>query len=248
MSDTALNSQQLSQKSTQELKQELLQLTQDRDTQPLKQKVEFYQECLEPIFKELSQRNPYPQAEEQIPLILGTWKPIWSTIPFQDALPGRLSEQSYQIFHDDGLYANIARYAPGNKLKLGWLQKLASVFLALDLIIVQKYQVEKGEWLIENIGIKQALRWQKFPLNIQKADSWFTKIVQSRFQDAVESENISTQVELKNLDSSTAKKYKTALGATPQFEHLYIDRDFRLVKSKREAKQRASYTIAVRLQ
>ena len=72
--------------------------------------------------------------------------------------------------------------------------------------------------------------------------------MQSRFQDAVESENISTQVELKNLDSSTAKKYKTALGATPQFEHLYIDRDFRLVKSKREAKQRASYTIAVRLQ
>ncbi len=158
---------------------------------------------------------------------------------------GRLSEQSYQIFHDDGLYANIARYAPGNKLKLGWLQKLASVFLALDLIIVQKYRVEKGEWLIENIGIKQALRWQKFPLTIKKADNWFTKIVQSRFQKAVQTED--TQVELKNLDSSTAKKYKTALGATPQFEHLYIDNDFRLVKTRREAKQRASYTIVVRI-
>ncbi|MGB3637536.1 MAG: hypothetical protein WBA39_08160 [Rivularia sp. (in: cyanobacteria)] len=94
------------------------------------------------------------------------------------------------------------------------------------------------EWLIENIGIKQALRWQRFPLTINKADSWFTKIVQSRFQKAVE---------LKNLDSSTAKKYKTALGATPQFEHLYIDNDFRLVKTRREAKQRASYTIAVRV-
>lgn len=238
INNTPLNSQQLNQKTTEELKQELLQLTQDKDSQPLKQKVDFYQECLAPIFNELSQRNPYPQAEEQIPLILGVWKAIWSTIPFQDTLPGRLSEQSYQIFHDHGLYANIARYAPGNKLKLGWLQKLASVFLALDLIIVQKYQVEKGEWLIENIGIKQALRWQRFPLTINKADSWFTKIVQSRFQKAVE---------LKNLDSSTAKKYKTALGATPQFEHLYIDNDFRLVKTRREAKQRASYTIAVRV-
>ncbi|MGB3757083.1 MAG: hypothetical protein WBA07_12010 [Rivularia sp. (in: cyanobacteria)] len=244
MSDIALNSQQLNQKSTEELKQELLQLTEDKDSQPLKQKVEFYQKCLAPIFEELSQRNPYPQPEEQIPLILGVWKPIWSTIPFQDTLPGRLSEQSYQIFHDDGLYANIARYAPGNKLKLGWLQKLASVFLALDLIIVQKYRVEKGEWLIENIGIKQALRWQKFPLTIKKADNWFTKIVQSRFQKAVQKD---TQVELKNLDSSTAKKYKTALGATPQFEHLYIDNDFRLVKTRREAKQRASYTIVVRI-
>ncbi|MBE9212285.1 hypothetical protein IQ247_06105 [Plectonema cf. radiosum LEGE 06105] len=246
--NTPLNPQELNQKTTEELKQELLQVTQDKDIQPLKQKVQFYQDCLAPIFTELSQRNPFPQTEEQIPLILGVWKPVWSTIPFQDTLPGRLPWQSYQIFHDDGFYANIARYAPGNKLKLGWLQKIASVLLAFDLMIVQKYQIKEGEWLIENISIKQALRWQGIPLTIEKADSWFTEVVQSYSQQTGETTNTSTQVELKNLDSCTAKKYQTALGATPQFEHLYIDNDFRLVKSRRQAKQRYSYTIAIRTQ
>ncbi len=242
--DTALNSQELNQ-NTEELKQKLLQLTQDKDSQPLKQKVQFYQECLAPIVTELSQRNPFPQVEEQVPLVLGVWKSVFSTIPFQDTLPGRLPEQSYQIFHDDGFYANMARYAPGNKLKFGWLQKLASAFLAFDLMIVQKYQIKADEWLIENIGIKQALRWQKIPLSIEKADNWFTKVVKS-YQNT-ETANNYTQVELKNLDSSTAKKYKTALGATPEFEHLYIDNDFRIVRSRRQAKQRNSYTIALRI-
>jgi hypothetical protein len=242
--DTALNSQELNQ-NTEELKQKLLQLTQDKDSQPLKQKVQFYQECLAPIVTELSQRNPFPQVEEQVPLVLGVWKSVFSTIPFQDTLPGRLPEQSYQIFHDDGFYANMARYAPGNKLKFGWLQKLASAFLAFDLMIVQKYQIKADEWLIENIAIKQALRWQKIPLSIEKADNWFTKVVKS-YQNT-ETANNYTQVELKNLDSSTAKKYKTALGATPEFEHLYIDNDFRIVRSRRQAKQRNSYTIALRI-
>ncbi|MEA5598512.1 hypothetical protein [Rivularia sp. UHCC 0363] len=244
--DTALNPQELNQKTTEELKQELLQLTQNKDSQPLKQKVQFYQEYLAPIVTELSQRNPFPQVEEQVPLILGVWKSVFSTIPFQDSLPGRLPEQSYQIFHDNGFYANMARYAPGNKLKFGWLQKLASVFLAFDLMIVQKYQIKEDEWLIENIAIKQALRWQGIPLSIEKADNWFTKVVKSYSQNT-ETANTYTQVELKNLDSSTAKKYKTALGATPEFEHLYIDNDFRVVRSRRQAKQRNSYTIAVRI-
>lgn len=246
INDTALSSQQLSQKSTEELKQELLQLTEDKDSQPLKQKVQFYQDSLAAIVTELSQRNPFPQVEGQVPLTLGVWKSVFSTIPFQDTLPGRLPEQSYQIFHDDGFYANMARYAPGNKLKFGWLQKLASAFLAFDLMIVQKYQIKENEWLIENIGIKQALRWQRIPLSIEKADNWFTKVVKSYSQNT-ETANTYTQVELKNLDSSTAKKYKTALGATPEFEHLYIDNDFRVVRSRRQAKQRNSYTIAVRI-
>ena len=237
--DTAANTQELSQKTTAELKQQLLQLTDGRDLQPLKQKVEYYQEQLEPIVTELSRRNPFPQPEDQVPLILGVWTPVWSTIPFQDVLPGRISEQSYQIFHDDGLYANMARYAPGSKLK-GWLQKLASILLAFDLMIVQKYGVKDGQWLIENIGIKQALRWQGVPLTIAKADNWFTKAAQRLAADT------STKVELKNLNNSTAKKLKTAFRATPQFEHLYIDNDFRIVKTRREAKQRPSYTIAIR--
>ena len=238
MSDT----QHLTHKTTAELKQELLQLTQDRDIQPLKQKVEFYQQLLSPIVTELSRRNPFPQAEKQVPLILGIWTPVWSTIPFQDMLPGRVSKQSYQIFHDDGFYANIARYAPGNKLKLGWFSKLASVLLAFDLMVIQKYQVKNGRWQIENIGIKQAIRWQGVDLTIDRADSWFTKAIRSRSQV----DDTSTKVQLENLDRSTAKRFKTAVGATPQFEHLYIDPDFRIVKTRREAKQRPSYTIAIR--
>ena len=242
------NTQQLNQKTTAQLKQELLQLAQDGDFQPMKQKVEFYQQQLEPIVSELSRRNPFPQAEDQIPLILGVWTPVWSTIPFQDILPGRISQQSYQIFHDNGFYANIARYAPGNKLKLGRLKKLASFLLAFDLMIIQKYQVKNGRWQIENIGIKQAIRWQGINLTIDKADSWFTKVMRKKVRDAEASptDNTSIAVELGNLDSSTAKKFSTAFGATPQFEHLYIDSDFRLVKTRREVKQRPSYTIAIR--
>jgi len=234
---TASNTHPLSENTTAKLKQKLLELTQDRDFQPLKQKVEFYQEQLEPIVTELSQRNRVTQAEDQLDCILGVWTPVWSTIPFQDVLPGRIPEQSYQIFHDDGLYANIARYAPGSKLNLGWLQKLAELFLAFDLIIIQKYAVKDGQWQIENVAIKQALRWQGVPLTIPKANSWFSKIKQSHSQ----------VIDLKNLNNSTTKKFKTSFGAKPQFEHLYIDRDFRVVKTRREAKQRPSYTIAIRI-
>ena len=241
INSTAPNTQPLSENTTAQLKQKLLELTRDRDLQSLKQKVQFYQEQLEPIVTELSRRNRLTQAEEQLDCILGVWTPVWSTIPFQDVLPGRIAEQSYQIFHDNGFYANIARYAPGSKLKLGWLQKLASVLLAFDLMIVQKYRVKDGQWQIENIGIKQALRWQKVALTISKANSWFTKVSQSQ-----QVANTSTEVELKNLNNSTAKKLKTAFKATPQFEHLYIDHDFRIVKTRREAKQRPSYTIAIR--
>ena len=236
MINTAANTQELPQHTTAELKQELLQLTQGQDLQPLKQKVEYYQEQLEPIVTELRRRNPLPQAEDQVPLILGVWTPVWSTIPFQDILPGRVGSQSYQIFHDDGYYANIARYAPGSKLKLGWLQKITSIFLAFDLMIVQKYAVKDGQWQIENVAIKQALRWQGVPLTIPKADSWFTKIGQSHSQ----------AINLKNLNKSTAKKFETSFGAKPQFEHLYIDSDFRIIKTRRETKQRPSYTIAIR--
>ena len=241
INNRALDIQELSQNTTAQLKQKLLQLASKRNFQPLKQKVQFYQEHLEPIVTELAQRNPHPQAEDQLDCILGVWQPVWSTIPFQDILPGRIAKQSYQIFHNDGFYANIARYAPGSKLKLGWLQRLTSVLLAFDLAIVQKYRVHNGQWQIENVGIKQAIRWQGNALTIDRADSWFTKIVQSDRTATTE------MVDLKNLNTSTSKKLKTAFGATPQFEHLYIDRDFRIIKTRREAKQRPSYTIAIRI-
>ncbi|MGB3199555.1 MAG: hypothetical protein WBA99_01555, partial [Nodosilinea sp.] len=45
----------------------------------------------------------------------------------------------------------------------------------------------------------------------------------------------------------SAKQYQQIAKARPQLDHLYIDRDFRLVKTLRDPAQRPSYTVAVRL-
>lgn len=236
--DLIVDNNQLHQLQTQQLKQLLLQLVEDRDTEPLRQKVQYYQQ-LEPIIEELSKRNPYPDPKTQIPIVIGKWASIWTTIPFQDILPGRIRTQSYQIFHDDGYYANVARYAPGNQIKFKWLKKIASVLFAYDLMIVQKYEINDGQWAIENVAIKQALRWRGVPLTSEGADGWFTRSMKRK--------SLVDTPQLNNLNQNTAKKINTAYGAKPLFEHLYIDSDLRIVKSKREAKQRPSYTIAVRL-
>ncbi|MBE9166571.1 hypothetical protein IQ238_03135 [Pleurocapsales cyanobacterium LEGE 06147] len=240
----AIDSNQLSKKSVEELKQEILELTRDRDRDPLNQKVKFYQNKLAPIFEELSRRNPHPNPEEQVSLVLGVWSPVWSTIPFQDIIPGRMQEESYQIFHDDGYYANIARYAPGHRLP--FLSKLSSILFAYDLMLLQKYEIRDGDWYIQNIGIKQGLRIGAAPLTIDKAEDWFTRIVQSKSKLSSETKDAPQIPLLKSLNRKIAKQTKGAFKATPQFEHLYIDPNFRLVKTRREAKQRPSYTIAVR--
>ena len=51
----------------------------------------------------------------------------------------------------------------------------------------------------------------------------------------------------RGVNRSTAKRYEKVYKSKPKLEHLYIDRDFRLVKSSREKNQRPSYTIATRL-
>ncbi len=240
-----LSSDSLDNWTTEELKQELLKLTESRNTESIRQKVQFYQNDLAPIFEELSRRNPYPRAEDQVSLVLGVWSSVWSTIPYQDLLPGRIGEQSYQIFHDDGYYANIARYAPGQKIP--FLQKLSSKLLAYDLMVLQKYEVQKSQWNIQNVGIEQAFRAGAIPLSSEKAEEWFTEVVKSNVNKYSKTIDSPKAPSLENLDKSTAKKLKTAFLMVPQFEHLYIDRDFRLVKTQREATQRPSYTIAVRL-
>jgi hypothetical protein len=232
----------LSQKSTAELKQELLELTRNRDAEPMSKKVLFYKNELAPHFEELSRRNPFPQAEDQVQLVPGVWMPVWSTIPFQDIFPGRLYDQSYQIFLDNGYYANMARYAPGHKLPM--LKKLTSKLLAYDFMILQKFEVQSGQWFIQNVGIEQAFRFNVSPFTIEKAEAWISKTVTDRLtKQATEKLERPT---FENLDKSTARKYEQIFQATPQLEHLYIDPDFRLVKTQREAKQRPSYTIAVR--
>lgn len=244
--NTVLSPDDLSNRSTEELKQELLKLTESHKTESIKEKILFYRNELEPIFEELTRRNPYPNAEDQVSLVLGVWASVWSTIPYQDLLPGRIREQSYQIFHDNGYYANIARYAPGQKIP--FLQKLTSRFLVYDLMVLQRYDIRNGQWDIQNIGIEQAFRVGATSLNIEKAENWFTEVVKTKVNKSSPKTDFPQELSLENLDKSTAKKLKTAFLMIPQFEHLYIDRDFRLVKTQREAKQRPSYTIAVRLQ
>lgn len=237
MVEHGLSLKPLYQLSTEALKQELLRLTAKRDTDALNQKVQFFKDTLAPLFAELSTRNPYPNVDEQAALVIGVWKPLWSTIPFQDTIPGRLREQSYQIFHADGYYANIARYAPGKQLPL--MKHLPSFLFAYDFMIIQQYQIANAQWYIQNVAIQQKLRFGPVPLNAERAEAWFTKVAAQR--------NFVEVPDFENLDQKTAKRFTTIFQATPQLEHLYIDSEFRLVKSQRSTKQRPSYTIAVRL-
>ncbi|MEH1846159.1 MAG: hypothetical protein V7L25_14450 [Nostoc sp.] len=230
--------------NTLEIKNQILELVKGRNVEPLKAKVEFYKNELAPYFTELSRRNPFGKVADQVAIVTGVWMPIWSTIPFQDILPGRIHEQSYQIFHNDGYYANIARYAPGQQSSF-W-QKFASRLPVYDLMVLQKYSVRDEQWDIKNLGIFQALRNREIPLTINDADEWFTITVESKFKEAAPNIELRQELKLKNMDRNTVKKFEKAYLATSFLEHLYIDNDFRLVKSQREATQRPSYTIAVR--
>lgn len=228
-----IGSDAFAQKSTEQLKQDLLGLVADRDRDSIPQKVQFYKTELAPLVAELQQRNPVPIASDQIPIVQGPWLSLWSTIPFQDIFPGRIPDQSYQIFHPDGYYANMARYAPGSRNP--WIQTLSNWLVAYDFMLIQRYDVIDQQWFIQNVGIEQALRIRAKPLTIELADSWFTKAVASP-----------KLTRLKNLDKSTSSKVEKIMEATPQLEHLYCDADLRIVKTQREANQRASYTIAIR--
>lgn len=230
--------------STPEIKNQILELVKGRNVEPLKTKVEFYKNELAPYFAELSQRNPFVKVAEQVAIVTGVWMPIWSTIPFQDILPGRIHEQSYQIFHNDGFYANIARYAPGHQS--GFWQKFASKLPACDLMVLQNYSIRDEQWDIKNVGIFQALKNREIPLTIDDADEWFTRTVESKFKKAAPNIELQQELKLKDMDRNTVKKFEKVYLATSFLEHLYIDNDFRLVKTKREATQRPSYTIAVR--
>lgn len=244
--------------STDRLKKLLLNMLDGRDKEPVSKKVLFLKDRLLPIFEELEQRNPTPDVNQQIPLVQGIWLSVWSTIPFQDILPGRIHEQSYQIFAANGLYANMARYRPGSKQP--WLNWFSRWLLSYDLMILQTYAVSKqatskaskaatdavrGQWIIENVGIKQLLRFGPKPLNRQAAIEWFQKAVEQ--YETSSSGQLSVAIPKQNVSLSMAKKYQKVAEAKPQLEHLYIDSDFRLVKTIREKTQRPSYTVAIRL-
>ncbi|MEM9246523.1 MAG: hypothetical protein AAGA67_12405, partial [Cyanobacteria bacterium P01_F01_bin.153] len=97
-------------------------------------------------------------------------------------------------------------------------------------------------WEIENVGIRQRFRLKAIPFNPQAAKAWFEKAMVKQLEKADD-----PAIPTTGIDRSTAKRYEGVYKAKPKLEHLYIDRDFRLVKSSREEKQRPSYTIATRL-
>lgn len=261
-----LSPEALAEVGTDDLKAQILNLVAHRDEDSIAEKVKFLNERLLPLFQALEQRNPTPDVTQQVPLVQGVWLCLWSTIPFQDILPGRVHEQSYQIFADNGLYANIARYRPGHKNPL--LRWASQWLLSYDLMILQTYAVSEEtsaesqlsahseseakvqkkkaqQWDIENVGIKQVLRFGPAPLNVPAAAAWFQKAVEDYQQSPSAQQSLSTQT--KGVSRSMEKKYKQVSQARPTLEHLYIDKDFRLVKSLREKNQRPSYTIATRL-
>jgi len=108
----------------------------------------FYQNELSPLFEELS-GVLFPSAEEQASIVIGVWSPSWSTIPFKTFWA--YTRAVLQIFHENGYYANIGRYAPGHRLSL---QDISSRLSAYDLMVIQKYEVQNGNWYIQNVGIE----------------------------------------------------------------------------------------------
>ncbi len=227
--------------SVAQLKTALLEQVQNRDQDPMSRKVKRVGQELDPYFQALSRLNPYPDPQDQKPLLPGIWVSVWSTNPFQDIFPGRIPDQSYQIFSESGYYANIARYAPGSKVPI--VKLLAERLLAYDFMIIQKFEIQDGQWLIENVAIKQALRWRQRPLDPTRAQTWFQSALHS-LTKASDQRARSPQAK----DKRTAKQFEQIAKARPYLDHLYIDPHFRLVKTQRDPKQRPSYTVATRLE
>ncbi|TVQ13935.1 MAG: hypothetical protein EA368_01605 [Leptolyngbya sp. DLM2.Bin27] len=250
----------LAEASTASLKASLLAHVEGRDAEPMGKKVRFANDTLMPLFDELKTRNPTPDLYQQIPLLKGVWISVWSTNPFQDILPGRINHESYQIFDDSGYYANLARYKPGQKAPLiSWLSRW---LLSYDLLIMQSYSVQtqaetdssqpaaprstgQDYWDIQNVCIKQSLRFGSRSFSPEAAQNWFTKTV-ANYQQPADSYQLST-IASPESGRITAKQYQQISKAKPQLDNLYIDPNFRLVKTQREKSQRPSYTVAKRL-
>lgn len=247
---------------TAELKQLILDRVEGREGDKISEKVRAANEQLMPLFDALAAQNPTPNLPDQTPLMLGVWRSVWSTIPFQDIVPGRSLDQSYQIFADNGYYANVARYQLSNKIPL--VNRFARGLLNYDLMIIQSYAIAEAPeaeapeavatepntqqaWDIENVSIRQQFRLKSLPLSPQAAQSWFDRAIAQHLADPTTSSAKGSAIPTKGIDRSTAKRYEKVYKSKPKLEHLYIDREFRLVKSSREKNQRPSYTIATRL-
>lgn len=229
--------------STAELKARLLAAVEGRHDAKQGDKLKLFDQELAPLFAALARRNPTPRVEDQVVAVQGVWTPVWSTIPFHDAIPGRVFDQSYQIFRNDGFYANIAHHAPGRNG--GLMERLRSVLAGCNLMIIQHYEIADGRWLIENIGIEVAVVRADRGLDIPAAEAWFADVMARKGRRYQEAADLGAP-DLSQLDAAAAKKLGKTFKAKPVMENIYMDADLRLITSRREANQRPSYTIGVR--
>ena len=242
-----LQKNQLSVTKTLKVKNEILARVQDRKPETLNAEMKFYKTELLPYFIKLSQHNPVLSVTEQLRLLVGVWTPIWSTISFHESLPKRIQEQSFQIFQRDGYCASIARYILGKESSLS--QNFESNLPAYDFMVIQKYGVQNGKWGLQNIDRFQAFKNREIPLTLESVYSWFTDVVNTKVKLNASKLALPKAVKLENLEINHANEFqKTSLATSQVFENLYIDNDWRLVKTQTDASHLPSYTIAVRRQ
>ncbi|MFS0516827.1 hypothetical protein ACEYW6_19210 [Nostoc sp. UIC 10607] len=240
---------QLSAPKKVKFKNEILARVEGRKPEPLNDEINFYKTELLPYFIKLSQQNPVFSVTEQLRLLVGVWTPIWSTISFHESLPKRIQEQSFQIFQHDGYCASVARYIMGKEPSLSQSQNFQSSLPAYDFMVIQKYGVQNGKWYLQNIDRFQAFTNREIPLTLESVYNWFTHVVNTKVKLNASKGVSPKALKLENIDINHANGFpKTSLATSQVFEHLYIDNDWRLVKTQTDASHIPSYTIAVRRQ
>ena len=236
---------QLSAPRKAKFKNEILARVQDRKPESLNDETNFYKTELLPYFIKLSQHNPVFSVTEQLRLLVGVWTPIWSTISFHESLPKRIQEQSFQIFQHDGYCAGVARYIMGKEPSLS--QNSQARLPAYDFMVIQKYGVQNGKWYLQNIDRFQTFKNREIPLTLESVYNWFTNVVNTKVKPNTSKAAFLKALQLKNIEKDYANEFKQIPLATSQvFKHLYIDNDWRLVKTQTDASHLPSYTIAVR--
>ncbi|MEH2136550.1 MAG: hypothetical protein V7K42_07695 [Nostoc sp.] len=238
---------QLSAPKKLKFKKEILARVQGRNSEDLNAEINFYKTELLPYFIKLSQHNPIFSVTEQLRLLVGVWTPIWSTISFHESLPKRIQEQSFQIFQHDGYCASVARYLMGKEASLS--HNYQSSLPAYDFMVIQKYGVKNGKWYLQNIDRFQAFQNREIPLTLESVYNWFTNIVNTKVNLNSPKYDLPKVLNLDNIEINHASEFKkTSLATSQIFENLYIDNDWRLVKTQTDSSHLPSYTIAVKRQ
>ncbi len=236
---------QLSAPKKVKFKNEILARVQGQKSGTSNDEIKFYKTELLPYFIKLSQHNPVFSVTEQLRLLVGVWTPIWSTISFHESLPKRIQEQSFQIFQHDGYCASVARYIMGKDPYLS--QSFNSILPAYDFMVIQKYGVQNGKWYLQNIDRFQAFKNREIPLNLESVYTWFTDVLNTKVKLNASKLALPKALELENIEiNHTNYLKKTSLAPSQVFQHLYIDNDWRLVKTQTDASHLPSYTISVK--